>query len=79
MSPFAYLTLKTLPVVFLSAASTTARATDFLVTTDQDEFDGVCDVHCSLRDAIQAGRFAEFREGFHAARRPSGPPGGDIA
>ena len=32
-----------------------------------------------MRDAIQAGRFAEFREGFHAARRPSGPPGGDIA
>nr|WP_298170947.1 CSLREA domain-containing protein [uncultured Pseudomonas sp.] len=54
MSPFAYLTLKTLPLVFLSAASTTALATDFLVTTDQDEFDGVCDVHCSLRDAIQA-------------------------
>jgi CSLREA domain-containing protein len=54
MPPFASLAIKALPFVFLSAASTTALASDFLVTTDKDEFDGVCDVHCSLRDAIQA-------------------------
>ena len=28
-----------------------------------------------MRDAIQAGRFAAFREAFHAARRPTDPPG----
>jgi CSLREA domain-containing protein len=27
-------------------------AADFAVTTAADEFDGICDVHCSLRDAV---------------------------
>jgi CSLREA domain-containing protein len=42
---------KALPFAVLS---TTALATDFVVTTGQDEFDGICDAHCSLRDAVQA-------------------------
>jgi CSLREA domain-containing protein len=29
-------------------------AADFAVTTAADEFDGICDVHCSLRDAVSA-------------------------
>ena len=36
----------------------TARAEDPLtVTTFVDEFDGTCDAHCSLRDAIYAANF----------------------
>ena len=45
---------RALPFMFLASISTTALAADLRVTTDKDEFDGACDTHCSLRDAVQA-------------------------
>lgn len=32
--------------------ATSAWAADLRVTTEADAFDGVCDSHCSLRDAV---------------------------
>lgn len=43
-----------LPFLFLTGISTAALAADLRVTTDKDEFDGACDAHCSLRDAVHA-------------------------
>ncbi|MES2819417.1 MAG: choice-of-anchor Q domain-containing protein [Pseudomonadota bacterium] len=36
----------------LSSLSLAANALDLTVTTGEDQFDGVCAVHCSLRDAV---------------------------
>jgi CSLREA domain-containing protein len=45
----------TLAVVWLLVAGLpAARAASFTVTTTADDYDGVCDAHCSLRDAIVA-------------------------
>ncbi|PAU64806.1 hypothetical protein BZL41_08745 [Pseudomonas sp. PIC25] len=54
MSRFISSAFKAIPFTFLSAAGTTAGAVDFLVTTEKDQFDGQCNAHCSLRDAVQA-------------------------
>nr|WP_298146845.1 CSLREA domain-containing protein [uncultured Pseudomonas sp.] len=42
--------LGTLPIL--------ANASDFAVTTTADEYDGNCDAHCSLRDAVSAANQA---------------------
>jgi CSLREA domain-containing protein len=55
MSCFPSSAFETLPVtLFLAITTSTALATDFTVTTGEDQFDGLCDAHCSLRDAVQA-------------------------
>ncbi|PAU62064.1 choice-of-anchor Q domain-containing protein [Pseudomonas indica] len=46
--------LTTLPAACLALTSTTLLAADFIPTTDRDEFDGLCNAHCSLRDAVHA-------------------------
>ena len=38
----------------IATAAGTASAADFYVTTAEDVTDGTCDIHCSLREAIQA-------------------------
>lgn len=43
-----------LPSALLMLVSTTVLANDkLLVTVTDDAFDGLCDVHCSLRDAVE--------------------------
>lgn len=51
------------------------------VTTTTDEFDGICDSHCSLRDAIAAANLAsgpqhiQLASGTYVLTRPSVPDG----
>ena len=42
----------------LGALPMLANAIDFSVTTTADEYDGSCDAHCSLRDAVSAANQA---------------------
>ena len=43
---------RTLAGVLLLSGAATAHAATLLVTTTADAYDGVCNLHCSLRDAI---------------------------
>jgi CSLREA domain-containing protein len=43
----------------LAACGLPAQAADLLVTTTRDEYDGQCNAHCSLRDAIRMARFTD--------------------
>lgn len=47
-----------LTALTLLALTTTAHAAVFQVTTTADTLDGVCDAHCSLRDAVVASNQA---------------------
>ena len=49
--------------------TTTALAADFTVTTDDDHADGLCDIDCSLRDAVVAANALPGNE----AGRHGGP------
>lgn len=40
--------------VILALSTTAAPAATFMVTRSDDGWDGACDVHCTLRDAVQA-------------------------
>lgn len=50
--------VKSIPGILICAAlgglPALANASDFAVTTTADDYDGICDGHCSLRDAVSA-------------------------
>lgn len=50
--------LATATLVALVLGSQAAHAADFIVNQTEDSYDGVCDAHCSLRDAISAANAA---------------------
>jgi len=53
MPRFPLLPFQILPsAMYLALVSTTAMAADLRVSTGEDRFDGICNAHCSLRDAV---------------------------
>ncbi|BBP81864.1 hypothetical protein PHLH8_15060 [Pseudomonas sp. Pc102] len=50
--------LATAVLVALAVGGQAAHAADFVVNQTEDSYDGVCDAHCSLRDAISAANAA---------------------
>jgi len=56
-------------VVPLLSAALPALASDLAVNINADEFDGTCDAHCSLRDAVQV---ANQTSGPHLILLPAG-------